>query len=112
LLTILASVRRMRAPTTETGDEAILAVFPRDIRCYTPERPPPGGSLRMLRMVVAALAFACASSVLAQQVKLTMWSHWAAEKIKRDFVEDAIKRFEAANPNVKIEATWYEKTAL
>ena len=66
----------------------------------------------MLRIVVAALAFACASSVLAQQVKLTMWSHWAAEKIKRDFVEDAIKRFEAANPNVKIEATWYEKTAL
>ena len=66
----------------------------------------------MLRIVVAALAFACASNVLAQQVKLTMWSHWAAEKIKRDFVEDAIKRFEAANPNVKIEATWYEKTAL
>jgi len=68
--------------------------------------------MRMLRIVVAALAFACASNVLAQQVKLTMWSHWAAEKIKRDFVEDAIKRFEAANPNVKIEATWYEKTAL
>ena len=41
-----------------------------------------------------------------------MWSHWAAEKIKRDFVEDAIRRFEAANPGVKIEASWYEKTAL
>ena len=39
------------------------------------------------------------------QVKLTFWSHWAAEKIKRDFVEDAIKRFEAANPGVKIEAS-------
>ena len=46
------------------------------------------------------------------QVKLTFWSHWAAEKIKRDYVEDAIKRFEAANPGVKIEAQWYEKTAL
>ena len=43
------------------------------------------------------LLLAFASSALAQ-VKLTMWSHWAAEKIKRDFVEDAIKRFEAANP--------------
>lgn len=48
----------------------------------------------------------------AAQVKLTFWSHWAAEKIKRDYVEDAIKRFEAANPGVKIEAQWYEKTAL
>ena len=57
------------------------------------------------------LLLAFASSAMAQ-VKLTMWSHWAAEKIKRDFVEDAIKRFEAANPGVKIEASWYEKTAL
>jgi multiple sugar transport system substrate-binding protein len=48
----------------------------------------------------------------AAQMKLTLWSHWAAEKIKRDYVEDAIKRFEAANPGVKIEAQWYEKTAL
>ena len=68
--------------------------------------------MRIVRIVVATLAIAFASGVFAQQVKLTLWTHWAAEKIKRDFVEDAIKRFEAANPNVKIEATWYEKTAL
>jgi len=67
--------------------------------------------MRIMCVVVAALMLAFAANVAAQ-VKLTMWSHWAAEKIKRDFVEDAIKRFEAANPNVKIEATWYEKTAL
>lgn len=60
-------------------------------------------------LLVAALAFSVSA---AAQVKLTMWSHWAAEKIKRDYVEDAIKRFEAANPGVKIEAQWYEKTAL
>ena len=67
--------------------------------------------MRILRIVFSLLLLAFASSALAQ-VKLTMWSHWAAEKIKRDFVEDAIKRFEAANPGVKIEASWYEKTAL
>jgi multiple sugar transport system substrate-binding protein len=67
--------------------------------------------MRILRIVVGLVMLAFASSALAQ-VKLTLWSHWAAEKIKRDFVEDAIKRFEAANPGVKIEASWYEKTAL
>jgi len=41
-----------------------------------------------------------------------MWSHWAAEKSKRAFVEDAVKRFEAKNPDVKINITWYEKPAL
>lgn len=50
--------------------------------------------------------------VQAQQVELTLWSHWAAEQIKRDFVEQAVRRFEAANPGVKIKITWYEKTAL
>ncbi len=67
--------------------------------------------MRMFKIVFSLLMLAFASSALAQ-VKLTLWSHWAAEKIKRDFVEDAIKRFEAANPGVKIEASWYEKTAL
>ena len=67
--------------------------------------------MRILRIVFSLLLLAFASSAMAQ-VKLTFWSHWAAEKIKRDFVEDAIKRFEAANPGVKIEASWYEKTAL
>ena len=60
--------------------------------------------MRLVRIVVAALLFGFASVAVAQ-VKLTLWSHWAAEKIKRDFVEDAIKRFEAANPGVRIEAS-------
>jgi multiple sugar transport system substrate-binding protein len=67
--------------------------------------------MQALRLVVVGLGLALSLHAHAQ-VKLTMWSHWAAEKIKRDFVEDAIKRFEAANPGVKIEAQWYEKTAL
>ena len=67
--------------------------------------------MHKLRLLLALAALAFAANVAAQ-TKITMWSHWAAEKIKRDFVEDAIKRFEAANPGVKIEASWYEKTAL
>ena len=62
-------------------------------------------------MLFAVAAFAFAANAVAQ-TKITMWSHWAAEKIKRAYVEDAIKRFEAANPGVKIKITWYEKSAL
>jgi multiple sugar transport system substrate-binding protein len=68
--------------------------------------------MRVLRWLLAVVVVTFASSALGQQVKLTLWSHWAAEKIKRDFVEDAIKRFESTHPDVKIEATWYEKNAL
>lgn len=68
-----------------------------------------------LGVFVAALA-ATVAAVAGQparaQTELTMWSHWAAENPKRDYVEDAIRRFEAANPAVKIKASWYEKTAL
>lgn len=48
----------------------------------------------------------------AQTTEITLWSHWAAEQIKRSFVEDAVKSFEAANPNTKVKISWYEKTAL
>jgi multiple sugar transport system substrate-binding protein len=67
--------------------------------------------MNLLKVLVASAALAFCVPANAQ-VKLTLWSHWAAEKIKRDYVEDAIKRFEAANPGVKVEAQWYEKTAL
>ncbi len=67
--------------------------------------------MRIASLIIAA-ACALASIAATAQTKVTLWSHWAAEKIKRDFVEDAIRRFEAANPGVKIEAQWYEKTAL
>ena len=59
--------------------------------------------MRVLKLLLAGVAFTLCAQAQAQ-VKLTFWSHWAAEKIKRDYVEDAIKRFEAANPGVKIEA--------
>lgn len=68
-----------------------------------------------LKTTAAGTVFATLGSpalVQAQQAELTLWSHWAAEQIKRDFVEEAVKRFEAANSGVKIKITWYEKTAL
>jgi multiple sugar transport system substrate-binding protein len=64
----------------------------------------------LCRLVALAALVAAAGAATAQE--LTLWTHWAAEKIKRDFVEDAIRRFEAANPGVRIKAQWYEKTAL
>ncbi|MEP6701636.1 MAG: extracellular solute-binding protein [Betaproteobacteria bacterium] len=60
----------------------------------------------------AAVLVLCVTASAASAQELTLWTHWAAEKIKREFVEDAIKRFEAAHPGVKIKASWYEKTAL
>ena len=47
-----------------------------------------------------------------QAQELTIWSHWAAEVAKRAYIEDAIKRFEASRPGVKVKITWYEKSAL
>ena len=69
---------------------------------------------RLSIIAIASLAAAgLAGPAGAQQPKeLTFWSHWAAEMPKRTFVEEAIKRFEANNPGIKIKQTWYEKTAL
>src|SRR3954468_9930835 len=44
-----------------------------------------------------AIALAVAATMLfaagpaKAETEVTLWTHWAAEKIKRDFVEDAIK---------------------
>ena len=69
--------------------------------------------------ILAALAAACIvalgapTKASAQQTKeLTLWTHWAAEQIKRQYVEDAIADFEKKNPGIKIKASWYEKNAL
>jgi multiple sugar transport system substrate-binding protein len=61
---------------------------------------------------MAAAAILIAPGIASAATELTMWSHWAAEKSKRAFVEEAVKRFEAKNPDVKIKLTWYEKPAL
>jgi len=67
---------------------------------------------RFVAILVAA-AFVAAGSAQAQPTKeLTLWTHWAAEQIKRQYVEEAIADFEKKNPGIKIKASWYEKNAL
>ena len=67
---------------------------------------------RWTTALIAAFLCWAAMPSRAQTTEITLWSHWAAEQIKRSFVEDAAKRFEAANPGVKVKISWYEKTAL
>ena len=65
---------------------------------------------RFIALAVAAVFSVGAAQ--AQQKELTLWTHWAAEQIKRQYVEEAIADFEKKNPGVKIKASWYEKNAL
>ena len=64
----------------------------------------------LLAGVVGLAGFA--GPAAAQDIELTLWSHWSAEVPKRSFVEAAIADFEADNPTIKIKPTWYEKNAL
>jgi len=82
-----------------TGEEEMANLSKRDV-------------LKLGGAAAAVATFGAPAIVQAQAVELTLWTHWAAEQIKKDFVEDAIKRFEAANPGVRIRASWYEKNAL
>ena len=66
--------------------------------------------LRAVALMVGVLVLAGAAR--AQPIELTLWSHWAAEKPKRAFVEQVIAEYETSHPDVKIKATWYEKNAL
>jgi multiple sugar transport system substrate-binding protein len=69
----------------------------------------------MLRFIAGLVAatFVAVGTAQAQQTKeLTLWTHWAAEQIKRQYVEEAIADFEKKNPGIKIKASWYEKNAL
>jgi multiple sugar transport system substrate-binding protein len=72
--------------------------------------------MRQMMTALAAAAmtlFGAVDPSLAQAPKeITLWSHWAAELPKRQFVEAAIAEFEASNPGIKIKTTWYEKNAL
>ena len=65
----------------------------------------------LLALAVAGLV--AIGTAQAQQAKeMTLWTHWAAEQIKRQYVEEAIADFEKKNPGIKIKASWYEKNAL
>jgi ABC-type glycerol-3-phosphate transport system substrate-binding protein len=46
------------------------------------------------RIVVAIAVIGCLiTSSAARAQELTLWTHWAAEQVKRSFVEDAIQKY-------------------
>lgn len=59
----------------------------------------------------AVLALGTATHALAAE-KLTIWSHWADEQNKKDFVAEAVKRFKDRNPGFDVEVVWYQKPQL
>jgi len=52
------------------------------------------------------------SQLFAAKVILKVWSHWADEENKKAVFYEVARRFEAKHPDVKVEFTWYQKTAL
>lgn len=48
----------------------------------------------------------------AEAQEITLWSHWADQAAKVEFVESAARAFEAANPGVTINIVWYQKEPL
>lgn len=61
-------------------------------------------------IILSAVVGAVALPASAQE--LTLWSHWADQQAKVDFVENAARAFEDANPGVTINITWYQKEPL
>lgn len=48
----------------------------------------------------------------AEIQKLTIWSHWADEDSKKEFVMEAVRKFKDKNQNFEVEVVWYQKTDL
>jgi multiple sugar transport system substrate-binding protein len=67
---------------------------------------------RLVASVALSLLALVATPAAMAQTKLTLWSHWADQESKVAFVNDAVKRFEARHPGVKVEVTWYQKPQL
>jgi multiple sugar transport system substrate-binding protein len=67
--------------------------------------------LKLAAVVFMAVFIFNAAPVRAETV-ITLWSHWADHDSKRNFVEEAARAFESANPGTKVKITWYEKKAL
>ena len=48
------------------------------------------------------------STVLAQEHKLVIWSHWATEQIKQNFMNAVIEAFQKET-NIPVEIHWMQK---
>ncbi len=67
---------------------------------------------RLAMAAMAFFAFALAAPMAAAAEKITLWSHWADEQNKKDFVMEAVKRFKDRNPGFEVEVVWYQKPQL
>ena len=65
-----------------------------------------------LSLILFAAVFVLNAAPLKAETVITIWSHWADHDSKRNFVEDAARAFEIANPGMKVKVAWYEKQAL
>ncbi len=62
---------------------------------------------------VLAAASAPPGTALAQASKiLRVWSHWAGEPLRRQFMEGLGREFGTANPELRVEFSWYDKPSL
>ncbi len=61
-------------------------------------------------MSLVTFSLAAAPAVAAE--KITLWSHWADEQNKKDFVMEAVRRFKDKNPGFEVEVVWYQKPQL
>lgn len=69
--------------------------------------------MSLRRMMAAFLALAMfVGAAGAGEKKLTMWSHWADEDNKKEFVLKAVDLFKKDNPDFEVEVVWYQKTQL
>lgn len=68
--------------------------------------------LCILAMILVFVTVASMTTVFAAKEKLTIWSHWADEQNKKDFIYEAVNRFKQKNPNFDVEVVWYQKPAL
>lgn len=68
----------------------------------------------MRPVAVGAIVAAALTTVAApaSSAEITLWSHWADHATKVAFVEEAARRFEAANPGDTVKISWYQKNPL
>ncbi len=63
-------------------------------------------------LLLAGLLLCWSALGVAGQKKLTIWSHWADEDNKKNFVLKAVDLFKQDNPDFAVEVIWYQKTQL
>ena len=68
------------------------------------------GRLAASLALAAVMSFSAVTAAAAE--KITIWSHWADEQNKKDFVMEAVKRFKDKNPGFEVEVVWYQKPQL